>query len=207
MSSGEWAKMRDLNAQIALQLSDELRAVRDRVHEAFPDVETLGFRGELTLIVAPDRLLDVLTFCRDDSALRCEMLADLTCVHWPGGTRRENSQETTGWPTYEFDQPGRIDVDYVVKSISLGHRFRIRASVDDADPRIPSAHDVYASATWMECEAYDFFGVQFEGHPDLRRLHMPEDWVGHPQRKDYPLGGVDVEYKGALVPPPDSRKY
>ena len=207
MQSGEGAKMRDRDVELVLELSDELRAVRDRVVEAFGDVQTEARRGELTLIVPPERMVDVLRFVRDDPQLRCEMLADLTAVHWPGGKRVENAQETTGWPNYEFEQPGRIWIDYVVVSISKTHRFRLRAIVDDAAPSIASANDVYASAGWMECEAYDFFGIDFTGHPDLRRLHMPDDWVGHPQRKDYPLGGVDVQYKGALVPPPDQRKY
>lgn len=207
MHSGEGAKMRDHDVELVLELSDALRAVRTRIVEAFADVEAESLRGELTLIVPPARIADVLRFCRDDQHLRCEVLADLTAVHWPGGKRVESSQETTGWPNYEFEEPGRIQIDYVVLSITQGHRFRLRAFVDDAEPSIPSSAGVYDSGAWMECEAYDFFGIDFVGHPDLRRLHMPEDWVGHPQRKDYPLGGVDVQYKGALVPPPDQRKY
>jgi NADH-quinone oxidoreductase subunit C len=67
--------------------------------------------------------------------------------------------------------------------------------------------DIYRSADVMEREAYDFFGVDFEGHPDLRRILMPDEWEGHPLRKDYPLGGVEVQYHGATVPPPDQRSY
>ncbi len=207
MHSGEWARMRDLDAEASLPLPEALRAVRDRIVETFGDAETFAFRGELTVIVPPERIVDVLRFCHDDDALRCEMLIDLTCVHWPAGKRIENAQETTGWPNYTFEEPGRMHVDYIVQSLSRRHRFRLRAVLPDVEPHLPSAGGVYASAAWMECEAYDFFGVRFDGHPDLHRLHMPEDWDGHPLRKDYPLGGVDVEYKGALVPPPDTRQY
>jgi NADH-quinone oxidoreductase subunit C len=128
-------------------------------------------------------------------------------VHWPGGEVREQAHETTGWPTLVSEREGRIEVDYILYSITHNHRFRIRVQVPDVDPQLPSATDVYASANFMEREAYDFFGVRFTGHPDLRRIHMPDEWEGHPQRKDYPLGGVEVTYKGASVPPPDERKY
>ena len=205
MHGGEHAKMLDAAAEVALQLPENLRAVRDRLVEAFGDAEVLGFRGELTLIVAPAQILDVLRFCRDE--LDCELLADLSCVHWPGGTRTENAQETTGWPSYEFQTAGRIEIDYILLSLRHNHRFRVRTNIAEEQPRIASASGLYAVAGWMECEAYDFHGVVFEGHPELRRLHMPDDWVGHPLQKDYPLGGVDVQYKGALVPPPDTRKY
>lgn len=208
MHSGEGAKMRDLDSELAVQLSDELRVVREHLLTAFPAAESLGFRGELTLIVRPERVLDVLRFCRDDPAVRCELLADLSCVHWPGGTRTENAQETTGWPSYTYgSERGRIEVDYIVVSLTHGHRFRVRTDLSDETPRVASATALWSSADFMEREAYDFFGVHFEGHPDLRRLHMPDDWEGHPLRKDYPLGGVDVQYKGAVVPPPDERHY
>ena len=66
---------------------------------------------------------------------------------------------------------------------------------------------VWPGANFPEREAYDFFGIRFDGHPNLVRIAMPEDWKGYPQRKDYPLGGVDVEYIGAHIPPPDTRRY
>lgn len=206
MAAGEQAKLVD--AGVAVQLDERLAALRDHVVAAFPRLEVLGFRGELTLIVAPGELMGLLRFCRDDPDVRCELLADLSGVHWPGGTRVENAQETTGWPTYEFEQgPGRIEVDYILRSLEHGHWFRVRVSTPDDDPRLPSATGVYGSANIMEREAYDFFGVRFEGHPNLVRILMPDDWEGHPHRKDYPLGGVEVMYKGKTVPPPDERHY
>ena len=206
VSAGERAGLEE--SAVAVQLSEQLARVRDRLVEAFPSLEVLGFRGELTLIAPPQAVPDVIAFCRDDPAVRCEILADVSGVHWPGGRHQVNAQETTGWPTYDEDAgPGRIEVDYILYSITHNHRFRVRTSVPDDAGHIGTATGVYASANVMEREAYDFFGVVFEGHPNLTRMHMPEDWEGHPQRKDYPLGGVEVQYKGATVPPPDERKY
>jgi NADH-quinone oxidoreductase subunit C len=206
MHSGEGAKMRD--ADLAVQLSERLAALRDRIVAAFGDLEVEGFRGELTLLAPPDEIVDLLTFCRDDPEVRCELLSDLSGVHWPAGKRVESQQETTGWPTYESGrEEGWIDVCYLLSSLTHGHRFRVRVRVRDVDPVVPSVEGVYRAASFMERETFDFFGVTFDGHADLKRLHMPDDWDGHPQRKDYPLGGVDVQYKGGVIPPPDERHY
>ena len=82
----------------------------------------------------------------------------------------------------------------------------VEVTVPDTDARIPSIVGVYPANDWHERETWDMFGVNFEGHPALTRILMPDDWYGHPQRKDYPLGGIPVEYKGATVPPPDQRR-
>jgi NADH-quinone oxidoreductase subunit C len=209
MAAGEYAAL--VGAGVEVQLPERLRTVRDHLLDALGDdviTETRGFRGELTVVVQPDRIREVLRLCRDDPILRCELLADLCGVHWPEGKRLEGAQETTGWPTYEFgDELGRIEVDYIVYSVTHNHRFRIRVLLPDENPRLPSVTGVYASANFMEREVYDFFGVEFDGHPNLRRILMPDEWEGHPHRKDYPLGGVEVQYKGATIPPPDERLY
>jgi NADH:ubiquinone oxidoreductase subunit C len=206
MAAGEHTAM--IDSSIDVQLSEHLRRVRDRLLAAFPDAGVSGFRGELTVEVDSDDIVDVLTFCRDEPELRCEMLSDLSCVHWPGGKRRESAQETTGWPAYEIgDEAGRIEMDYIARSLEHNHRFRIRTYVPDDTSVIASVAGVYRSAIFMEREAYDFFGVEFTGHPDLRRILMPDEWQGRPLRKDYPLGGVEVQYKGATIPPPDQRTY
>jgi len=206
VASTEQRNLRE--AGLEIQLEPALRALRDRLVERYPELEVLGFRGELTLIAPPATVVELLAFCRDDPAVRCELLSDLSCVHWPGGTQADNSQETTGWPTYTHEGDGRIEVDYLLRSVTHGHRFRVRTSIGDVDPAVPSVTALYASANFMEREAYDFFGVRFDGHPDLRRIHMPDAWEGHPQRKDYPLGGVDINYKAdQVIPPPDQRKY
>ena len=75
-----------------------------------------------------------------------------------------------------------------------------------AGRRVSGRDGVYPTADWQEREAYDMFGIIFDGHPNLTRILMPDDWEGFPQRKDYPLGGVPVEYKGAEIPPPDQRR-
>jgi NADH-quinone oxidoreductase subunit C len=199
-----------IDASVAVQLSDQLAAVRDRIVAAFDDLDipVSGYRGELTLDIPADRIIDVLAFCRDDAEVACELLSDLSGVHWPGGTHEVKAQETTGWPTYTEEREGRIEVLYLLTSVAHNHRFRLRVAVPDVDPTLPTAEGLYRSAHMMEREVYDFFGVVFEGHRNLKRIEMPEDWIGHPQRKDYPLGGVDVQYKGgASVPPPDERRY
>ena len=82
----------------------------------------------------------------------------------------------------------------------------VEVSVPDEDARIPSIVPVYPANDWHERETWDFFGIVFDGHPALTRIMMPDDWPGHPQRKDYPLGGIPVEYKGGTIPPPDQRR-
>ncbi|MBA2319321.1 MAG: NADH-quinone oxidoreductase subunit C [Euzebyales bacterium] len=196
-----------IEAGLDVQLSRELAALRDHLVAAYPELEVLGFRGELTLIAAPERVVELLRFCRDDETVRCELLADLSGVHWPGGTIEASAQETTGWPTYAEEREGRIEIDYLLRSVAHGHAFRVRTSVGDDAPRLATATAVYAAADLMEREVYDFFGVAFDGHPDLTRVLMPDDWDGHPHRKDYPLGGVEVDFKGATIPPPDERSY
>ena len=164
--------------------------------------------GELTVHADAATLVDLLTFCRDDDALAFELLADLSGVHWPrGGHDIELQPTTTGWPTFRLSrEEGRVEVLYVLRSIRHGHVLRIAVAVDDEDPRLPTATGVYETANFHEREVYDFLGVEFDGHPDLTRILMPDDWVGHPHRKDYPLGGVDVPYKhDKHVPPPDER--
>ena len=206
MASGEATQLRESGLEI--QLDEHLAWLRDHLVEAFPDAGVVGFRGELTLEVPPELVPRVLTFCRDDEPVRCELLADLSAVHWPGGQRVEHASETTGWPAYEVgDETGRIEIDYICYSITHNHRFRVRTFLPDDEPEIVTVTDVYRSAEPMEREVYDFFGVAFHGHPNLKRILMPEDWEGHPQRKDYPLGGVEVQYKGASIPPPDERRY
>ena len=89
-------------------------------------------------------------------------------------------------------------------SITHNRRIRVEVAAPDADPHILSLFGVYPTTDWHERETYDFFGIIFDGHPALTRIEMPDDWVGHPQRKDYPLGGIPVEYHGAEIPRPTS---
>ncbi|SIR96213.1 NADH-quinone oxidoreductase subunit C [Williamsia sterculiae] len=146
------------------------------------------FRGELTLHVAAAALPRVAAVLRDDPALRFELCLGVSGVHHPSEHGRE------------------LHAVYPLQSITHGHRLRLEVSVPDTDPHIPSLFDVYPTTDWHERETWDFFGIVFDGHPSLTRIEMPDDWVGHPQRKDYPLGGIPVEYHGAQIPPPDRRR-
>lgn len=185
-----------------------LDVIADRVTDAFPTVRAEHHHGELTLHAGADVLVELMTFCRDDDELSCEMLADLSGVHWPSGDHAvERQTSTTGWPTYRIARDeGAIEVLYVLRSVTRNHRFRVSVSTPDDAPQLPSVTGVYPTANFHEREVYDFFGVSFEGHPNPTRILMPDDWLGHPHRKDYPLGGVDVPYKNdRFIPPPDER--
>lgn len=145
-------------------------------------------RGELTLHVKRDRLVEVCQKLRDDPALRFELSLGVTGVHYPHLTGEE------------------LHAVIHLCSITYNRRVRVEASAPDSDPHIPSTVGVYPGHDWHEREAYDFFGIVFDGHPGLTRIMMPDDWEGHPQRKDYPLGGIPVEYRGATIPAPDQRR-
>jgi NADH-quinone oxidoreductase subunit C len=145
--------------------------------------------GELTVHVPRELLLDVVQATRDDAYLRFEMCVSVSGVHYP-------------------DEPGE-ELHAVYHLLSITHHRRLRLEVaapDGDDAKIPSVTPVYPMADWHERETWDMFGLQFPGHPALTRILMPDDWSGHPQRKDYPLGGVPIEFKGAEVPPPDQRR-
>jgi NADH-quinone oxidoreductase subunit C len=145
-------------------------------------------RGELTLHVARERLVEVMRHLRDDAALRFELSLGVSGVHYP-------------------EQAGaELRAVYHLCSITHNRRVRVEVACPDADPHVPSTVSVYPTHDWHEREAYDFFGIVFDGHPALTRIEMPDDWEGHPQRKDYPLGGIPVEYRGATIPAPDQRR-
>lgn len=183
-------------------------ALAERVAEAFDGLTTEIVRGELTVHVTPDRLVDVVRWCRDDEDVSCELLADLSGVHWPAGDMIIDRQPaTTGWPEYRVSRDeGVIEVLYVLRSVTRNHWLRLAVFTSDTEPRLDSVTSIYQTANFHEREVYDFFGVEFDGHPGLTRILMPDDWLGHPHRKDYPLGGVDVEYHNdKFIPPPDER--
>ncbi|OBI91448.1 NADH-quinone oxidoreductase subunit C [Mycobacterium sp. 1245805.9] len=145
-------------------------------------------RDELTLHVRRDLLPQVAQRLRDEPDLRFEMCLGVNGVHYPHETGRE------------------LHAVYPLQSITHNRRLRLEVAAPDSDPHIPSLYGVYPTNDWHERETYDFFGIIFDGHPSLTRIEMPDDWHGHPQRKDYPLGGIPVEYKGAQIPPPDERR-
>ncbi|MGZ4633456.1 MAG: NADH-quinone oxidoreductase subunit C [Actinomycetes bacterium] len=167
--------------------------VADELQRAYPEyrdaVEAVVVdRGEVTFHVRREHLLGFVQALRDDPALRYEMCLGVSGVHFPEQTGRE------------------LHAVYHLLSVTHNRRVRVEVSVPDGDPHVPSVVAVYPTADWHERETWDFFGIEFDGHPALTRILMPDDWPGHPQRKDYPLGGIPVEYKGAQIPPPDERR-
>ncbi len=90
--------------------------------------------------------------------------------------------------------PERYELVYQLRNMRTHHELRVRVFVPESDPTLPSVHDVYAPANWDERETWDMFGISFEGHPDLTRILMPDDWVGHPLRRDFPVGGEPVDF-------------
>jgi len=125
--------------------------------------------GDWAIIVNPDRLLEVGTWLRDGEGASFDFCSDVTAIDWPARAQR-------------------FDLVYNLYSTRYCHRIRIKARVSDGEAA-PSVSGIWPAAGWLEREVFDMFGVRFAGHPDLRRILMPEDWQGHPQRKDYPLEG------------------
>jgi len=164
----------------------------DALYEAYPQAaEAIGKvvvdRGELTLHVAREHLLGVATALRDDPNLRFELCSSVSGVDYLGTTRRLHSVAHLTSMTYR-------------------RRVRLEVAVSVEDPHVPSLTGLYPTADWQERETFDMFGIVYDGHPALTRILMPDDWDGFPQRKDYPLGGIPVQYKGATIPPPDERR-
>jgi len=170
---------------------DEATDALQAAYPAFGDAieRVVVHRGELTLHIKREALVAIAQTLRDDPGLRFEMCASISGVD------------------YLADPTGRrLHAVYHLLSMTYRRRLRLEVSVTAEDPHVPSLTEVYPTANWHERETWDFFGIVFDGHPGLTRIEMPDDWPGHPQRKDYPLGGIPVEYKGATVPPPDERR-
>jgi NADH-quinone oxidoreductase subunit C len=170
-------------------LTDELvAAMADKGLPADSVQQVTVDRGELTLYVRRERIAELCRILRDEPALRFELCSSVSGVDYGTGV------------------PQRLHVAYHLLSMTYRRRIRLEVALDIDDPHVPSVVDVYPTADWHERETWDMFGIVFDGHPALTRILMPDDWDGHPQRKDYPLGGIPVEYKGAEVPPPDQRR-
>jgi NADH-quinone oxidoreductase subunit C len=170
--------------------------VVDRLEAALPAFnqgvwKVVVDRGELTLHVRREHLLEVAGTLRNDPGLRFELCSSVSGVDY------YNPADDTAT---------RLHVVYHLTSMTYRRRIRLEVSVRVQDPRVPSITGLYPTADWQERETWDMFGVIFDGHPALTRILMPDDWDGFPQRKDYPLGGIPVQYKGATIPPPDQRR-
>ena len=169
---------------------DEIADDLERAYPEFNDaIEALVVQnGELTLHVKREKLEDVARILRDNPKLQFEMCLGVSGVHYPDQTGRE------------------LHAVYPLLSMTHNRRLRLEVSVPDSDPHIPTLVEVWAGNNWHERETFDMFGIIFDGHAGLTRILMPDDWAGHPQRKDYPLGGIPVEFHGATVPAPSERR-
>jgi len=172
----------EVSDEIELSLADRNLPASSVIDKVVVD------RGEITFFVHREHLVEFARVLRDEPGLRFEMCMGVNGVHYPEDSGRE------------------LHAVYPFLSITHNRRIRVEVTAPDADPHIPSIVDVYPSNDWHERETWDFFGIVFDGHPALTRIEMPDDWAGHPQRKDYPLGGIPVEYKGATIPAPDNRR-
>ena len=163
-----------------------VEGLRARFPEMVLGVEE--FRGETTVTVKSERIVEVCTFLRDDPDLKYDQLTFVSAVD----NLARNGQSADGH---------RFEAVYQLHSLTHRRRLRLKAPLQGDAPRIASVVPVWPAANWHERETYDLMGVVFEGHPDLRRIMMPDDWVGHPLRKDYPLGGDPVAFTVNLDDP------
>jgi NADH-quinone oxidoreductase subunit C len=158
-------------------MDDVLKSIGEKALAALPGA-VLSAResfDELTLIAEAARIVDVLTFLRDDAACQFICFTDLSGVDYP-------------------EREKRFEIVYQLLSPKLNQRIRVKIDTDEATP-VPSTVSVFPAADWYEREVYDFFGVLFEGHPDLRRILTDYGFDGHPLRKDFPMTGfVEVRY-------------
>lgn len=146
------------------------------------------YRNDLTIFIAREHIVQVCQWMRDDQDLRFDMCLGTNGAHYPADKGRE------------------LHAIYPLLSVTHGRQLRLEVTCPDEDPHIPSVVSVYPGNDWQERETWDLIGIIFDGHPSLTRTALPDDWTGHPQRKDYPLGGIPVEFKGAVIPPADTRR-
>lgn len=154
-------------------MNEELQNVVSGLVERF-GVESKEFRGQTSLIVSPEQIIEVCQVLRDE--YKFKWLEVLTAVDY--------------WP----QQEPRFHVIYELFSIENPMRIGLRVPLSGVSPSLPTLVELFANANWRERELWDMFGIHFEGHPDLRRILMPHDWQGHPLRKDYPLGYEEVQF-------------
>ena len=170
-------------------------------------IEQIDKHGETTIVVEASQLIEAATYLRDEEGFN--FLSDITPVDYltwgernvagyigtPGG-RDLNTPMTQGYQAVPAAKPKRFAVNYHLLSVSAApRRVRVQVWLDDGEP-VPSVVEVWPTADWHEREAWDLMGIHFEGHPNLKRILLDDDWEGHPLRKDYPLGGEPVRFSG-----------
>jgi NADH-quinone oxidoreductase subunit C len=157
---------------VAEKSNENTNAVVDRLRRWSPNSigEVIEFRGETTVVVPRNVLREVAERCRSDKDLQFNLLSDATCVD-------------------RYPLEPRFELNYHLVSIPRSDRLRLQVRLSAADPVVDSLVPVWPGANWLEREIFDLMGIRFNGHPDLRRILMPDDWEGHPLRKDYPVEG------------------
>jgi len=149
-------------------------------------------RGDETILVDRDRLVDLMRWLRDDPRTAMDVLVDVTALdlsEFPAVHRAAICPVDDGHPHGDAALAARYQVVYHLLSMGHRHRLRVKVALPEDDARAPSLCDVWIAANWGERETYDMYGVQFDGHPDLRRVLLYDGFEGHPLRKDYPLRG------------------
>ena len=151
-------------------------AALDRIREKFADqvVDVAYYASEVTVRLKQERLEEIWRFLRDDPGLRFDYLSNLTAVHWP-------------------ERPKPFEVVYHLFSITTRQRLNLKVDAAEGE-QPPTASRVWPTANWHEREVFDLFGIRFHGHPDMTRILMTDEWVGHPLRKDYPLEGKPEDH-------------
>jgi NADH-quinone oxidoreductase subunit C len=167
-------------------LQDTLAALQNKFGTAVKRV--VEFRGETTVVVERAALVDMLRFLKDTPELNFRFFANLTAYD--------------DWPI----EP-RFNVVYQLRELTRPTNLRLKVMLHGDDAVLPTATGVYPATNWQERELFDMFGIEFEGHPDLRRILMPADWEGHPLRKDYPLGYEEVQFTFNLDEVDDKKPY
>ena len=159
---------------------DSKQLVIQKVQEQYSDaiLDVSDARGELTITVRKDVIYELMEFLKNDSELAYNFLADVTAVDY--------SLMEDVLMKYDY---ARFVVVYHLLSTAKKERLRVKVPVHEKELSVPSVASIWKVANWLEREAYDMFGINFENHPDLRRILMPDDYEGHPLRKDYPLRG------------------
>jgi NADH-quinone oxidoreductase subunit C len=152
---------------------DPIEILKAAFGDAIQDAQF--FRDEVTIIVDGERIVEVCRACRDTKGLEYNFLSDVTGIDY-------------------YPQEPRFGVAYHLYSMLHNRSLRLKVVLPGDAPTVPSVTDVYPVANWPEREIYDLLGVTFTGHPDLRRILMPDNWEGHPLRKDYPLGYETVQF-------------
>lgn len=144
----------------------------ERLTSNFAGLEVSEFRGQTRVVIPRERMSDVVRFLKEERSF--ELIVDITCVDYLG---------------YRDQKPARFGLAYLLAVPETNERITLRVFVDEDDAEVPSVVGLWEGANWLEREVYDMFGIRFSGHPDLRRILLPQEFTAHPLRKDYPLQG------------------